>query len=68
MDGGLRMSDLEDSLKSALMSGIQTGVGETMHPDAKALVCIAFKDGLSAERFQRAYVAVRRRIEDGDTS
>lgn len=58
------MSELEESLEGALMSGIQTGsgVGSMMHPDAQAIVCIAFRDALSAERFKREYVRTRYRL------
>jgi len=57
-----KMGELEQSLEGALMSSIQTGVGQLMHPDAEAIVCIAFKDTTSALRFNKEYVCVRYRL------
>lgn len=57
-------SELEKCLEGALMSSMQPGVGESMHPDAKAIVCIAFKDSVWALKFQEAYVKVRLKISE----
>jgi len=58
----LEMNALERSLETALMAGIQTGVGAAMHPGANAMVCIAFKDAAGAEEFRLAYLDVRAKI------
>lgn len=57
------MTDLEESLAGALIAGIQNGVGETMHPDATALIMIAFKTSSGALRFQNEYIKTRRKLE-----
>lgn len=55
-------SELEKTLQNALIAGIQTGVGSAFHPDANALVMIAFRNGADAEKFHLAYIEVRRRL------
>lgn len=53
------MTELEESLSVSLVAGMQMHDGK-MHPSAKAIVCIAFKTGPAAQRFQHAYIELRR--------
>ena len=62
------MSKFEQALDDALMAGIQTGVGQLMHPDATAIVCIAFKTTLGAELFRKEYLKVRHRLNGLETA
>lgn len=57
------MSELEASLKDAVLCSIQTGVGQNFHPDATTIICIAFRTTIGAEKFKKAYVEKRYELE-----
>ncbi len=57
------MSDLENSLKDAVLCSIQTGVGQNFHPDATTIICIAFRTTMGAVKFQEAYIKKRYELE-----
>lgn len=57
---------LVNSLRDALISGMQTNLRQPLaHPDATALVCIAFERAEGALEFQSAYIEVRRLLHGG---
>lgn len=53
---------LKQATLKALIGGMQPCVGESMHPDAHAIVVIAFRTSIDADEFLEAYVALRRKV------
>jgi hypothetical protein len=53
------MTELEQSLEDAVLCGIQTGVGQNMHPDASTIIVMAFRSTIGAEKFKREYLRIR---------
>jgi hypothetical protein len=54
----MRMT-LDEAASKAVMASMQTGVGELMHPDAQAIVCLAFRTAGDAEMFRLAYIRLK---------